>query len=196
VREGVERAGRARGDTVASHLAAPRERVAGAGLSVAPEDETACEGPSGSTLLRPALERLRDAVAPSRDRPGPPPRPGPPGAPPRLIRVLLVEGFGRVGAEVVFADRPIGVGAEQDLLLQVQGMITAHERGPGFSSAAGAGVAMPPAPDRSARLGQAALRLPLRDQGRRRRRGARRGRGLGRPARVRLMFARGSGWTA
>lgn len=40
-----------------------RERVAGAGLPVAPEDETACEGHSGSALLRPAPERPRDAAA-------------------------------------------------------------------------------------------------------------------------------------
>ena len=117
----------ARGNTVASQLAALRERVAGAGLSVVPEDEFVDEGYSGSTLLRPALERLRDAVAA--------------GvidevhvlAPDRLARryayqVLLVEEFGRAGAEVVFADRPIGAGAEQDLLLQVQGMIAEYER--------------------------------------------------------------------
>ena len=53
----------AHGNTVASQLAALRERVAGAGLSVVPEDEFVDEGYSGSTLLRPALERLRDAVA-------------------------------------------------------------------------------------------------------------------------------------
>ena len=117
----------ARGNTVASQLAALRERVAGAGLSAAPEDEFVDEGYSGSTLLRPALERLRDAVAA--------------GvidqvhvlAPDRLARryayqVLLVEEFGRAGTEIVFADRPVGVGAEQDLLLQVQGMIAEYER--------------------------------------------------------------------
>lgn len=117
----------ARGNTVASQLAALRERIASAGLSVAPEDEFVDEGYSGSTLLRPALERLRDAVAV--------------GvvdqvhvlAPDRLARryayqVLLVEEFGRGGVEVVFADRPIGAGAEQDLLLQVQGMIAEYER--------------------------------------------------------------------
>ena len=117
----------ARGNTVASQLAALRERVVGAGLLVASEDEFIDEGYSGATLLRPALERLRDAVAA--------------GvidevhvlAPDRLARryayqVLLVEEFGRAGAEIVFADRPIGTGAEQDLLLQVQGMIAEYER--------------------------------------------------------------------
>ena len=117
----------ARGNTVASQLAALRERIAAASLLVSPEDEFVDEGYSGSTLLRPALERLRDAVAA--------------GvvdqvhvlAPDRLARryayqVLLVEEFGRAGAEIVFADRPVGAGAEQDLLLQVQGMIAEYER--------------------------------------------------------------------
>ena len=117
----------ARGNTVASQLAALRERVASAGLSVEPGDEFVDEGYSGTTLLRPALERLRDAVAA--------------GvldqvhvlAPDRLARryayqVLLVEEFRRAGTEVVFANRPIGTSAEDDLLLQVQGMIAEYER--------------------------------------------------------------------
>ena len=112
---------------MASQLAALRERLAAAGLSAGSEDEFVDEGYSGTTLLRPALERLRDAVAA--------------GvideahvlAPDRLARryayqVLLVEEFGRAGAEVVFANRPIGAGAEEDLLLQVQGMIAEYER--------------------------------------------------------------------
>ena len=106
----------ARGNTVASQLAALRERIARAGLSVDAGDEFIDEGYSGSTLLRPALERLRDAVAA--------------GvldqvhvlAPDRLARryayqVLLVEEFRRAGTEVVFANRPIGTSAEDDLLL-------------------------------------------------------------------------------
>ncbi|MCZ0964557.1 recombinase family protein [Paracoccus benzoatiresistens] len=121
----------ARGNTVASQLAALRERVASAGLSIEPGDEFVDEGYSGTTLLRPALERLRDAVAA--------------GAldqvyvlaPDRLARrlarryayqVLLVEEFRRAGTEVVFANRLIGTSAEDDLLLQVQGMIAEYER--------------------------------------------------------------------
>jgi hypothetical protein len=38
-------------------------------------------------------------------------------------RVLLVERFGRAGAELVFADRPIGAGAGRDRPLRVQGTI-------------------------------------------------------------------------
>ena len=116
-----------RGNTVASQLAALREQVSAAGLTVEPDDEFVDEGYSGTTLLRPALERLRDVAAA--------------GvvdqvhvlAPDRLARrcayqVLLVEEFRRAGAEVVFANRPIGSSAEDDLLLQVQGMIAEYER--------------------------------------------------------------------
>jgi site-specific DNA recombinase len=117
----------ARGNTIASQLAELRERIAVGGLLVEPGDEFVDEGYSGGTLLRPALERLRDAVAA--------------GvldqvhvlAPDRLARryayqVLLVEEFRRAGAEVVFVNRPIGTSAEDDLLLQVQGMIAEYER--------------------------------------------------------------------
>ena len=73
------------------------------------------------------LERLRDAVADNRiDRVYIL-------APDRLARryayqVLLVEEFRRSGAEVVFLNRSIGASAEDDLLLQVQGVIAEYER--------------------------------------------------------------------
>jgi hypothetical protein len=54
-------------------------------------------------------------------------------APDRLARryahqVLLVDEFHRAGAEVVFLNRPIGGTAEDDVLLQVQGVIAEYER--------------------------------------------------------------------
>jgi site-specific DNA recombinase len=54
-------------------------------------------------------------------------------SPDRLARrhayqVLLIEEFRRSGVEVVFLNRPIGASAEDDLLLQVQGMIAEDER--------------------------------------------------------------------
>ena len=85
------------------------------------------EGYSGASLLRPALERLRDAVAAGViDRLYV-------HSPDRLARryayqVLLIEEFCRAGVEVVFLNRPIGGSAEDDLLLQVQGMIAEYER--------------------------------------------------------------------
>jgi site-specific DNA recombinase len=106
---------------------APRERIAADGFSLELDQSYVDEGYSGSILARPALERLRDAVA---------------GghieriyvhAPDRLARryahqVLVIDEFRRAGAEVVFLNRPIGGTAEDDLLLQVQGVIAEYER--------------------------------------------------------------------
>lgn len=49
--------------TVASQVAAWRERVAADGLIVPEALQFIDEGYSGATLVRPALERLRDVVA-------------------------------------------------------------------------------------------------------------------------------------
>jgi site-specific DNA recombinase len=46
-----------------SQLAALRERIAREGALLSPEHAFIDAGHSGSTLIRPALERLRDAVA-------------------------------------------------------------------------------------------------------------------------------------
>ena len=103
------------------------ERIAAENFQLEPDHSFVDEGYSGSILSRPALERLRDAVA---------------GghieriyvhAPDRLARryahqVLLIDEFRRAGAEVVFLNRPIGGTAEDDLLLQVQGVIAEYER--------------------------------------------------------------------
>lgn len=108
--------------TIASQLAALRERVAADGRTLV--DDTTCidEGYSGATLIRPALERLRDAAAA--------------GdierlyvhSPDRLARkyayqALLLDELQRAGVEVVFLNRALGQSPEDDLLLQVQGMV-------------------------------------------------------------------------
>src|ERR1700681_4372762 len=117
----------ARDNTIASQVAALRERIAVENFQLEPDHSYVDEGYSGSILSRPALERLRDAVG---------------GghieriyvhAPDRLARryahqVLLIDEFRRAGAEVVFLNRPIGGTAEDDLLLQVQGVIAEYER--------------------------------------------------------------------
>jgi len=119
--------GQARDNTVASQLAALRERAAADGAAVGPDRAYVDEGRSGATLARPALERLRDAVAAGEvDRVYVL-------SPDRLARryayqVLLVEEFRRAGVEVAFLNRPIGGSAEDDLLLQVQGVIAEYER--------------------------------------------------------------------
>ena len=113
--------------TVASQVAALRERVAADGL-VLPDDRAFVdEGYSGATLIRPALERLRDAAAAGGvDRLYV-------HSPDRLARkyayqALLIDELRRVGVEVVFLNRALGQSPEDDLLLQVQGMVAEYER--------------------------------------------------------------------
>src|SRR5262244_740340 len=113
--------------TIASQVAALRERVATDGLTVSEAMQFLDEGYSGATLIRPALERLRDVVAAgSVDRLYI-------HSPDRLARkyayqVLLVDEFRRAGVEVVFLNRALGQSPEDDLLLQGQGMMAEYER--------------------------------------------------------------------
>jgi site-specific DNA recombinase len=113
--------------TVASQVAALRERVGADGLTVSEAMQFLDEGYSGATLVRPALERLRDVIAAgSVDRLYV-------HSPDRLARkyayqVLLVDEFRRAGVEVIFLNRALGQSPEDDLLLQVQGMIAEYER--------------------------------------------------------------------
>jgi site-specific DNA recombinase len=53
----------ARDHTIASQVAALRERVATDGAVMVPDHAFIDEGHSGSSLVRPALEKLRDVVA-------------------------------------------------------------------------------------------------------------------------------------
>ena len=113
--------------TVASQVAALRERVAADGLALPAAMPCIDEGYSGATLLRPALERLRDVIAARAvDRLYV-------HSPDRLARkyayqVLLVDEFRRAGVEVIFLNRALGQSPEDGLLLQVQGMIAEDER--------------------------------------------------------------------
>ena len=114
-------------DTIASQLEAVTQRIATDGFECDPELHFVDDGCSGYTLARAGLERLRDQAAA--------------GAidriymldPDRLSRkyayqVLILEELTRCGVEVVFLKNPIGRGPEQDLLLQVQGVIAEYER--------------------------------------------------------------------
>jgi site-specific DNA recombinase len=113
--------------TIASQLAALEARVAADGQPLPADQRFVDEGYSGATLARPALERLRDlAAAGGLDRLYV-------HSPDRLARryayqVLLVDELRRAGVEVAFLNRPIGSSAEDDLLLQVQGMVAEYER--------------------------------------------------------------------
>ncbi len=114
-------------NTIASQTAALQAYAQAHQYTVAPEWIFEDEGYSGSVLVRPGLERLRDLIAE--------------GAiqtvlvhgPDRLSRsyayqVLLLEEFARHGAEVVFLKAPAAETPEQRLLLQFQGMIAEYER--------------------------------------------------------------------
>jgi site-specific DNA recombinase len=113
--------------TIDSQVAALRQRVQADGLTLEEELCFLDDGYSGSTLVRPALERLRDvAWAGGFQRLYV-------HSPDRLARkyawqVLLVEEFQRGGVELIFLNRTIGVSPEEDLLLQMQGMIAEYER--------------------------------------------------------------------
>jgi len=114
-------------ETIESQVAALRECVDSDGLTL---DDELCfldDGVSGSTLMRPALERLRDmAYVGSFQKLYV-------HSPDRLARryayqVLLVDELSKHGVEIVFLNRAIGVSPEDDLLLQMQGMFAEYER--------------------------------------------------------------------
>jgi site-specific DNA recombinase len=113
--------------TIASQVAALQARVAADGFPLTPDQHFLDEGYSGATLIRPALERLRDAAAlgsvtrlyvHSPDRL----------ARKYAYQVLLIDELQRAGVEVVFLNRELGRSPEDDLLLQVQGMVAEYER--------------------------------------------------------------------
>jgi site-specific DNA recombinase len=113
--------------TIDSQVAALQERVTRDGCVLPEAMQFLDEGYSGATLVRPALERLRDVIAAGTlDRLYV-------HSPDRLARkyayqVLLVDEFQRMGVEVVFLNRELGRSPEDDLLLQVQGMMAEYER--------------------------------------------------------------------
>lgn len=113
--------------TIASQLAVLRTQVAQDSLTLTQELTFVDEGYSGSTLIWPGLEQLRDVVVlHGLDRlyvldPD------------RLARkyayqVLLLDEFQRAGVEVIFLNRALGQSAEDELLVQVQGMVAEYER--------------------------------------------------------------------
>ena len=113
--------------TIESQLAALSERARTDGTPAPPARQFVDDGYSGSTLVRPALDRLRDLAAVGAvDRVYV-------HSPDRLARnyayqVLLVDEWHRAGVELVFLNRPLGRSPEDDLLLQVQGIVADYER--------------------------------------------------------------------
>jgi site-specific DNA recombinase len=113
--------------TIQSQVDAVLARVAEDGLAIEPESRYIDDGFSGATLIRPALEKLRDAAAA--------------GAidrlyvlcPDRLSRqyahqMVLIDELGRCGVQVLFVNHQLGKTPEDHLLLQVQGMVAEYER--------------------------------------------------------------------
>jgi len=114
-------------ETIDSQTACLREHAQTQGWEIPEEWIFTDDGWSGATLVRPALERLRDlsaqrlverVVCLSPDR---------------LARnyahqVLLVEEFTRNGTELIFIHNPVATTPEQALMVQFQGMIAEYER--------------------------------------------------------------------
>src|SRR5258707_5697786 len=113
--------------TIASQVAALTQYAETNGYLVPPEWQFQDDGYSGATLVRPGLEALRDLAAT--------------GeiqtvliySPDRLSRkyayqVLLAEELARCGVELTFLRAPSGATAEDQLLVQFQGMIAEYER--------------------------------------------------------------------
>ena len=114
-------------ETIGSQTAALREHAAQARLEVPEEWIFEDEGHSGATLVRPALEAVRDLAAQ--------------GcvdvvlcySPDRLARkfayqALLLEEFARAGVRTEFVKGPRGDSPEDQLLIQFQGMFAEYEK--------------------------------------------------------------------
>lgn len=115
------------GDTIASQITAIENKISADGHKLLSEYKFIDNGYSGSDIIRPSLEKLRDQIAE--------------GninkvyihSPDRLARkyvhqMLLVDEFKKLGVETVFLNCQIDDNPESQLLLQIQGMIAEYER--------------------------------------------------------------------
>src|SRR5881397_1376153 len=114
-------------NTIASQTASLIEFAKSNNLEVPEEWVFEDQGYSGATLERPGLERVRDLAAEGQIQVMLA------YSPDRLSRkyayqILLIEEFARHGVETVFVKSPQGDSAEDQLLVQFQGMIAEYER--------------------------------------------------------------------
>src|ERR1700681_2014207 len=114
-------------NTIASQTASLIEFAQGHDLEVPKEWVFEDEGYSGATLERPGLERVRDLAAEGQIQVVLA------YSPDRLSRkyayqILLIEELARNGVETIFVKAPQGASAEDQLLVQFQGMISEYER--------------------------------------------------------------------
>ena len=114
-------------NTIASQIAGYRKSYCNDGYQLLDEFKFIDNGYSGSNLVRPALEKLRDQIAfgiidkvyiHSPDR---------------LSRkyayqMILIEEFEKAGVEIIFLNFQQSDNPESQLLLQMQGMIAEYER--------------------------------------------------------------------
>jgi len=113
--------------TIDSQVEDLHKQVAADAATLQDKNRFLDDGVSGSTLNRPALERLRDAAYTGDFRRLYV------HSPDRLARkyayqVLIVDELQKLDVEIVFLNRAIGVSPEEDLLLQMQGMFAEYER--------------------------------------------------------------------
>jgi site-specific DNA recombinase len=117
----------AKNKTIESQMAALQEKIKADGERLVEEMVFVDDGVTGATLIRPQLERLRDSASLGLiDRLYIL-------SPDRLSRkyahqALLLEEFANSGVEVCFLNHAIGKTPEEELLLQLQGMIAEYER--------------------------------------------------------------------
>ncbi len=117
----------AKNKTVGSQIESLREKIEADGETLIEDMMFVDVGASGATLIRPQLERLRDIASLGLiDRLYIL-------SPDRLSRkyahqVLLLEEFSDSGVDVRFLNHAIGKTPEEELLLQMQGMISEYER--------------------------------------------------------------------
>ncbi|WP_406724642.1 recombinase family protein [Streptomyces sp. GD-15H] len=123
----VSSARQKRHETIDSQVACLRDHARAQGWEIPEEGVFTDDGWSGATLVRPALERLRDlsaqqlvervlCLAPDRL------------ARSYVHQVLLGEEFAKNGTELVFLRNPAADTPEQALMVQVQGVIAEYER--------------------------------------------------------------------
>jgi len=114
-------------ETIGSQTAALRTHAGQLGLDVPEQWVFQDDGHSAATLVRPALERLRDLVCQvpvdvllvySPDRL----------ARKYAYQALLIEEFAKAGTSVTFVKGPRGQSPQDALLVQFQGMIAEYER--------------------------------------------------------------------
>ncbi len=113
--------------TIESQLQSLHDFAENQGYAVDPDCVFTDQGISGATLIRPGLDALRDQALAGRIKkvlilcPD------------RLARknthqLILVDEFQRLGVEIVFSNRALSESPEDQLLLQIQGVISEYER--------------------------------------------------------------------